>query len=72
MSEFHFSITLNIVDYRCDYCGHYCKPTGRYEKQFIGVQVEHMCMNCNQTVMLDTNYAKWDNLLKAITKGRPK
>jgi len=74
MSEEIFDITLQIIDWRCDSCGCYCKPTGKFVKEFIGIQVEHMCMNpqCGLKVMLDTNYPKWDNLLNAITKGRPK
>jgi len=73
MSEEHFNISLHVVDWRCDKCGHYCKTTGKIEQQFIGVQVEHMCMSetCGHRVWLDTNYPKWDNLLTAITKGRP-
>ena len=72
MSEAYFNITLEVIDWRCDSCGNYCKPTGKIIKEFIGVKVEHMCMNpkCGVKVMLDTNYPKWDNLLNAITKGR--
>lgn len=72
MSEEYFNITLQIIDWRCDYCGTYCKPTGIFKKEFIGTQIEHMCMNpqCGQKVMLPTNYPKWDNLLEAISKGR--
>lgn len=72
MSEEHFNIDLHVIDWRCDSCGSYCKPTGKIVQEFIGVQVEHMCMNCGKKVMLDTNYPKWDNLLIAITEGRPK
>lgn len=73
MSEEHFTIELDVVDWRCDYCGHYCKPTGNIEKEFIGVKVEHMCMNpaCGVKVMLDTNYPQWESLTHAIAKNRP-
>jgi len=72
MSEEHFDITLHVIDWRCNSCGGYCKPTGKIEQQFIGVNVEHLCMKCGTKVMLDTNYPKWDSLINAITKGRPK
>ena len=73
MSEEHFNISLNVIDWRCDSCGNYCKPTGKIKQEFITTKVEHMCMNpkCGRKVMLDTHYPKWDNLLEAITKGRP-
>jgi hypothetical protein len=72
MSEEYFNISLEIIDWKCDRCGTYCKPTGIINKQFIGVKVEHMCMNptCGLKVMLDTHYPKWENLTKAIAKGR--
>ena len=74
MSEEYFNITIEVVDWRCDYCGNYCKPTGNYIQEHIGVKVEHMCMNptCGTKVLLETNYPKWDNLITAISKGRPK
>lgn len=73
MSEYIFDIQLEVIDWLCDYCGHYCKPTGKVEQKFIGVEVEHMCMNpsCGKKVMLETNYPKWESLTKAIAKGRP-
>ena len=73
MSEEHFTINLEVIDWRCNYCGHYCKPTGVIKQQFIGVEVEHMCMNpsCGVKVMLDKNYPQWESLTKAIAKGRP-
>ena len=71
MSEEYFNISLEVIVWRCDFCGGYCKPTGKYTKEFVGVKVEHMCMKCNTKVSLDTNYPKWGNLLEAITKGRP-
>jgi len=74
MSEEYFNVTLEVIDWNCDYCGHYCKPTGKIIKEFIGIKVEHMCMNpkCSTKVLLDTNYPKWDNLLKAISNSRSK
>jgi len=74
MSEHHFNITLDIVDWLCEYCNTYCKPTGEYKNEFIGIQVEHMCMNpsCGMKVLLPMPYPKWESITESIIKNRPK
>jgi len=73
MSEEHFVVNLEAIDWRCDRCGSYCKPTGKILKDFTDLKVEHMCMNtaCSSIIMLETHYPKWEDLSLAISKARP-